>query len=64
MEFSFGPYKWLPKESLHERNVDAGSENYSLGLHVPGFFDKIINVEKCLLQTDPANKVCDVVIFL
>ncbi|CAJ2661150.1 unnamed protein product [Trifolium pratense] len=57
MEFSFGPYKWLPKESLHERNFDAGSENYALGLHVPGFFDKIINIDKCLLQSDPANKV-------
>ncbi|CAI8594897.1 unnamed protein product [Vicia faba] len=57
MEFSFGPYKWLPKELLHEGNVDGGSENYALGLHVPGFFDKIINVDKCLLQTDPANKV-------
>ncbi|KAK2371331.1 zinc finger CCCH domain-containing protein [Trifolium repens] len=57
MEFSFGPYKWLPKESLHERNVDGGSENYALGLHVPGFFDKIINIDKCLLQSDPANKV-------
>ncbi|KAL5076133.1 hypothetical protein RYX36_015117, partial [Vicia faba] len=57
MEFSFGPYKWLPKELLHEGNVDGGSENYALGLHVPGFFDKIINVDKCLLQTDLANKV-------
>ncbi|KAL5067527.1 hypothetical protein RYX36_018414 [Vicia faba] len=57
MEFSFGPYKWLPKELLHEGNVDGGSENYALGLHVPGFFDKIINVDKCLLQTDPANKM-------
>ncbi|CAI8583215.1 unnamed protein product [Vicia faba] len=57
MEFSFGPYKWLPKELLHGGNVDGGSENYALGLHVPGFFDKIINVDKCLLQTDPANKV-------
>jgi hypothetical protein len=26
-------------------------------LHVPGFFDKIINIDKCLLQSDPANKV-------
>ncbi|KAL1298265.1 hypothetical protein HN51_042644 [Arachis hypogaea] len=55
MEFSFGPYKWLPKESLHERQ--AGSDNYALGLHVPGFFDKVLNVDKCLLQSDPANKV-------
>lgn len=64
MEFSFGPHKWLPKELLHERNVDGGSENYALGLHIPGFFDKILNVDKCLLQTDPANKVWNVILFI
>jgi hypothetical protein len=31
-------------------------------LHVPGFFDKIINIDKCLLQSDPANKVWNVII--
>lgn len=55
MEFSFGPYKWLPRELLHERR--NGSENYALGLHAPGYFDKVLNVDMCLLQTDPANKV-------
>ncbi|ESW22544.1 hypothetical protein PHAVU_005G161800 [Phaseolus vulgaris] len=60
MEFSFGPQRWLPRESLHERRVDdAGNENenFALGLHAPGFFDKILNVDKCLLQSHPANKV-------
>lgn len=64
MEFSFGPLKWLPKESLHERNVVDGSENYALGLHAPGFFDKILNIDKCLLQSDPADKVCNVGRFI
>lgn len=65
MEFSFGPYKWLPKELVHERNVDAGtgSENYALGLHIPGFFDKILNIDKCLLQIDPANKVFNLILL-
>ncbi|KAK8664314.1 hypothetical protein V6N13_084110 [Hibiscus sabdariffa] len=55
MEFSFGSQKWLPKEQLHEK-LD-GNDNYALGLHAPGFFDKILNVDKCLLQSEPANKV-------
>ncbi|QCE09026.1 RNA methyltransferase TrmA [Vigna unguiculata] len=60
MEFSFGPQRWLPRESLHERRVDDAdneNENFALGLHAPGFFDKILNVDKCLLQSHPANKV-------
>lgn len=59
MEFSFGPQRWLPKESLQDRIVDDdANENYALGLHAPGFFDKILNVDNCLLQSHPANKVC------
>ncbi|KAL5822621.1 hypothetical protein ACOSQ3_020533 [Xanthoceras sorbifolium] len=55
MEFSFGSKTWLPKESFQE-NGDR-KENYALGLHAPGFFDKVLNVEKCLLQSEPANMV-------
>ncbi|KHG04504.1 RNA methyltransferase [Gossypium arboreum] len=55
MEFSFGSQKWLPKELLHEK-LD-GNDNYALGLHAPGYFDKILNVDKCLLQSEPANKI-------
>ncbi|MBA0599259.1 hypothetical protein Gorai_005489 [Gossypium raimondii] len=55
MEFSFGTQKWLPKELLHEK-LD-GIDNYALGLHAPGYFDKILNVDKCLLQSEPANKI-------
>ncbi|XP_021294533.1 uncharacterized protein LOC110424303 isoform X2 [Herrania umbratica] len=55
MEFSFGSQKWLPKELLHQKLDD--NENYALGLHAPGLFDKILNVDKCLLQSEPANKI-------
>ncbi|KAH6788186.1 RNA methyltransferase family protein [Perilla frutescens var. hirtella] len=55
MEFSFGTKSWVPEELLqqefHESNV------YPLGLHTPGFFDKVLNANKCLLQSDTANKV-------
>ncbi|CAH9145645.1 unnamed protein product [Cuscuta epithymum] len=54
MEFSFGSKGWVPEELLHECNDAQG---YALGLHAPGFFDKVLNVNKCLLQSDPANKV-------
>lgn len=56
MEFSFGSQRWLPRE-LFEENCDD-TEKHALGLHAPGFFDKVLNVNKCLLQSDPANKVC------
>lgn len=55
MEFSFGPKGWVPAEQLQEKSTDECV--YALGLHAPGFFDKVLNVNKCLLQSDSANEV-------
>ncbi|GLT69282.1 hypothetical protein SLA2020_414430 [Shorea laevis] len=55
MEFSFGSQEWLPRGSLSEKQ-DSNASN-ALGLHAPGFFDKVLNVNKCLLQSEPANMV-------
>ena len=62
MEFSFGTQEWLPKELLLEKQ--DGSESYALGLHAPGFFDKVLNVNKCLLQSEPANMVSYLIFFV
>ncbi|CAN1152227.1 Uncharacterized RNA methyltransferase CT0009 [Linum perenne] len=59
MEFSFGSRKWLPLELLGEKQ--EGTDNYALGLHAPGFFDKVLNIDKCLLQSEPANAVLEAV---
>ncbi|KAL0319335.1 UNVERIFIED_CONTAM: putative RNA methyltransferase [Sesamum angustifolium] len=55
MEFSFGTKKWVPAELLGQE-CDETNE-CALGLHAPGFYDKVLNIDKCLLQSDPANKV-------
>ncbi|KAK7402276.1 hypothetical protein VNO78_14409 [Psophocarpus tetragonolobus] len=57
MEFSFAPQRWFPLESLQDSHNLYHNQNYALGLHAPGFFDKILNVDNCLLQSHPANKV-------
>ncbi|PIA42864.1 hypothetical protein AQUCO_02000367v1 [Aquilegia coerulea] len=59
MEFSFATQNWLPKEELDAKR--DGVSSYALGLHVPGFFDKVLTIEKCLLQSEPANRVLAVV---
>ncbi|KNA24139.1 hypothetical protein SOVF_018090 [Spinacia oleracea] len=55
MEFSFSNRRWIPQE-LWEEEQGSGNE-YALGLHAPGFFDKVLNVDKCLLQSEPGNAV-------
>lgn len=55
LEFTFSDKRWLsPKET------ESGNEitNFNaLGFHVPGMFDKVINIEKCWLQPEPSNKI-------
>lgn len=55
MEFSFGHERWIPPDALTaEDKMESG---YALGLHAPGFFDRVLHVEKCLLQSEVADKV-------
>ncbi|KAL8153407.1 hypothetical protein V2J09_011167 [Rumex salicifolius] len=55
MEFSVSTKSWVPEEMLGVDN-DYGN-GPALGLHAPGFFDKVLDINKCLLQSEPANLV-------
>lgn len=52
MEFSFSDDEWL-----EEKDILAEKENYALGLHVPGFHSKIINIDNCYLQSELSNNI-------
>jgi len=55
MEFSFSDSRWLTQEEIaSEKNL--GDRN-ALGFHIPGMWDKILDVKKCWLQGDPSNAV-------
>ena len=53
MEFSFSDRPWLPHPPLEK----GGRGDFALGLHVPGTFDKIIDVDACLLQQERGNEI-------
>ncbi len=55
MEFSFSNNRWL---SLEEINANATIDNRNaLGFHIPGMWDKILDIDKCWLQADPSNDI-------
>lgn len=56
MEFSFADRKWLTPDELGNPDI---SKDFALGLHVPGTFDKILHIEKCLLQTPECNDILE-----
>ncbi len=50
MEFSFAAQRWLTDaEIATEENFDR---NFALGLHVPGRFDKVLDLKTCFLQSE------------
>ena len=56
MEFSFSNKRWILEEN------DLGeNKNFALGLHVPGRYDKILNINNCHLQHKTANAILNFV---
>ncbi|HSJ11797.1 MAG TPA: 23S rRNA (uracil(1939)-C(5))-methyltransferase RlmD, partial [Gillisia sp.] len=55
MEFSFSDSRWLTLEEINS-NRDFNDKN-ALGFHIPGMWDKILDIKKCHLQADPSNAI-------
>lgn len=55
LEFSFSNRKWLTTEEIG--NSDEITNRNALGFHIPGRFDRILDIEECLLQDDISNKI-------
>lgn len=56
MEFSFSASRWLTKEEINS-DTELKAKNFGFGLHAPGRFDKVLDIDKCLLQNDRANEL-------
>ncbi len=55
MEFTFSNKRWL---SLEEVNSDTKLEHRNaVGMHVPGLYDKVVDIEHCYLQGSPSNEI-------
>ncbi len=55
MEFSFSDSRWL---TLDEIKSDSEIQNRNaLGFHIPGMWDKILDINTCHLQEDPSNEI-------
>ncbi len=55
MEFSFSSHRWLSYEEINS-NKELTDRN-ALGFHIPGMWDKILDIQKCHLQEDPSNQI-------
>ena len=57
LEFTFSNKEWLTQEQVE--SGESFNDRNALGFHVPGRFDKVLNIDKCWLQAEPSNSIRD-----
>ncbi|MCX7797046.1 MAG: 23S rRNA (uracil(1939)-C(5))-methyltransferase RlmD [Melioribacter sp.] len=56
MEFSFASKRWLTEDEISSMQ-DVKDKNFALGLHIPNFYDKVLDIKECYLQSHISNKI-------
>ena len=55
MEYTFSNKKWLTFEQLN--SSEEFTDRDAAGFHIPGAFDKVLDIECCHLQDDLGNRI-------
>ena len=55
LEFTFSSNRWLTEKEI--ASGDDISNRNALGFHVPGMFDRVVDIDKCFLQDDISNRI-------
>ncbi len=55
LEFTFSNKRWLSYEDMQAGNIPESMNG--VGFHIPTFFDKVLDIEECLLQDDINNQL-------
>ena len=55
LEFTFADKRWLTYEEIAEGGDIAATP--AVGFHIPGCFDKVLDINKCHLQVDISNRI-------
>ena len=55
LEFTFSHSRWLTNQEIQSGHQNI--ERRALGFHIPGKFDKVLDIEHCYLQPEPSNLI-------
>jgi 23S rRNA (uracil1939-C5)-methyltransferase len=55
LEYTFSNRRWFTREEV-ESGIVFEKEN-ALGFHIPGLFDKVLDIDICHLQPEPTNLI-------
>ncbi len=56
LEFSFERKRWLTEAEIASMQ-EITDKDFALGFHIPGLYDKVINIEECFLQSGLSNRI-------
>ncbi|MGE5419550.1 MAG: 23S rRNA (uracil(1939)-C(5))-methyltransferase RlmD [Chloroflexota bacterium] len=55
LEYTFSHKRWLTNEEI--QSSDEIKREDGLGFHIPGLFDKVLDITECHLQPEPTNEL-------
>lgn len=55
LEFTFSEKRWLTNEEMNSGNETGNND--ALGFHIPGKFDKVMDILECHLQPEPSDSI-------
>ncbi len=59
LEYTFSDKRWLTREEVN--SDDDFEKEDALGFHIPGLFDKVLDIRECHLQPEPSNAIREAV---
>lgn len=58
VEFTFSNRRWLMEEEIADASEEfLPAERYGLGFHIPGKFDKVLDIEECFLASRLTDEI-------
>ncbi|MBK9104114.1 MAG: 23S rRNA (uracil(1939)-C(5))-methyltransferase RlmD [Saprospiraceae bacterium] len=54
LEFTASDRRWLTDEEMKSEDI---LQKDGIGFHLPGAFDKVLDIQHCYLQADPSNEI-------
>jgi 23S rRNA (uracil1939-C5)-methyltransferase len=53
LDYTFSNKRWLLEEEMNQEHDTL----HGLGFHLPGKFDRVLDIQKCHLQPEPSNSI-------
>lgn len=55
LEYTFSNRRWLTEDEIGDESITK--YRGALGFHIPGLFDKVLDIDECWLQAAPSNDI-------